>query len=224
MRSVIILAFVADPFNSPLLQTFATTSVQAGARLICADSGGDTALAWGLIPDLLVGDMDSISPNALQTLSANPAVTVKTSPVEKDETDLELAILEAIALGTDELTIVGGVGGRLDHTLGNLYLLAMPQLTQAGIQARILAESEEIFVLRPSDSPLLLNGVTGEVVSLFPFNGEAGQVYTKNLYYPLNRETLFFGPSRGISNQMTEPQAEIGLESGLLLVIHQFSK
>jgi thiamine pyrophosphokinase len=168
--------------------------------------------------------MDSISPTALQTLSASPAVTVKTSPIEKDETDLELAILQAIGLGAQELTIIGGVGGRLDHTLGNLYLLAMPQLAQAGIKARILAETEEIFVLRPADSPLVLNGAAGEIVSLFPLNGEAERVYTKNLYYPLNRETLYFGPSRGISNHLTGPQAEVGLESGLLLVIHQFSK
>ncbi|MEI7556090.1 thiamine diphosphokinase [Candidatus Chlorohelix sp.] len=223
MRKAIILAYVAQPLNSSRLKKFTQDAVAAGALLICADSAGEAALEWDLLPHWLVGDMDSIAPTVLRELKAQPSVKVDIHPAEKDETDLELAIERALSEGASAITIVGGVGGRLDHTLGNLYLLSMPSLARSKACARILSENEEIFLLRPDNSPLILEGKKGELVSLFPFNGAATGVYTENLYYPLRHETLYFGPSRGISNVMLFEKAEISLEEGCLLVIHTFA-
>jgi thiamine pyrophosphokinase len=190
--------------------------------VVCADSAGEAALTWGIEPDYLVGDMDSIKPAALAELQARPSVKILGFKAEKDETDLELAILTALEAGARRITIVGAIGGRLDHMLANIYLLAMPRLDELGAQTRILSEQEEIYLLRPHQSPLKLEGAPGEIVSIFPFNGDTTGVYTERLQYPLKRETLYFGPSRGISNVMLENTAEVGLESGLLLVIHLF--
>jgi thiamine pyrophosphokinase len=222
MPSAIILAFINHPDNSPRLKKYTTDAVKNGAILFCADSAGEAALVWGLIPDFLVGDMDSISPAALKTLSEMSGVQVKAFKPEKDETDLELAIYFALEAGATEITICGGIGGRLDHTLANLYLLAMPRLLMSEVHIRILSEQEEIILLRPEQSPLVLKGADGQLVSLFPFNGDTHGIYTENLYYPLHNETLYFGPSRGISNVMLDSEAKIGLTSGLLLVIHYF--
>ncbi|NWJ44731.1 MAG: thiamine diphosphokinase [Chloroflexi bacterium] len=224
MRKAIILAYIAQPLNNSRLKKFTQEAVAAGALLICADSAGEAALAWDLLPHWLVGDMDSIAPAVLRELTARPSVKVDSHPAEKDETDLELAIERALSEGATEITIVGGVGGRLDHTLGNLYLLAMPSLARSKARVRILSENEEVFLLSPDDSPLLLEGKKGELVSLFPFNGDATGVYTENLYYPLRHETLYFGPSRGISNVMLAESAEISLEEGRLLIIHTFAQ
>jgi thiamine pyrophosphokinase len=222
MPSAVILAFVNNPDDSPRLKKFTTEAVKDGALLICADSAGEAALAWELTPDFLVGDMDSITPAALKTLSEMPGVQVKAVKPEKDETDLELAIYFALDFGATEITICGGVGGRLDHTLANLYLLAMPRLMTPQVRSRILSEQEEIILLRPELSPLELKGTGGQLVSLFPFKGDVDGIYTQKLYYPLNNETLYFGPSRGISNVMLDIDAIIEIKSGLLLIIHYF--
>ena len=204
------------------LRAFVQASVVAGITLIAADSGGQIALAWDLTPLILVGDMDSIDPTSLVTLRANPAIEIHQSQVEKDETDLELALYAALDHGFRDLTIVGGLGGRLDHTLGNLYLLAAPRLLEAGAKVRLLSEHEEVYLLRGGES-LTLAGQPGELLSLVPLTLVASGIRTDGLYYPLRSEPLYLGPSRGISNQFVGEQATVSFEEGLLLVIHQFA-
>jgi thiamine pyrophosphokinase len=148
-------------------------------------------------------------------------VEVRVVPAEKDETDLELALFTALERGAKEITILGGLGGRLDHTLGNIYLLAAPQLAQAGAKVRLLAEQEEVFVLRGGHT-LELPGQPGDILSLIPLTPEARGILTENLYYPLRHEPLFIGPTRGISNVFTAGTASVTFEEGLLLVIHRF--
>jgi len=220
-EQAVIIGFIENREISSRLYAFAKGAVSDGALLICADGGGEVALAWDLTPDLLVGDMDSISPATLETLAARPGVEVRVVPAEKDETDLELALLTALERGAKEITILGGLGGRLDHTLGNIYLLAAPQLVQAGAKVRLLAEQEEVFVLRGGQT-LELPGQPGDILSLIPLTPEARGILTENLYYPLRREPLYIGPTRGISNVFTTGTASVTFEEGLLLVIHRF--
>ena len=214
----VIIAYVENYKNSPRLRQFAHAAVANGAVLICADSGGAVALEWGLKPALVIGDMDSLNAQVLAQLEAE-GVPVERYPAAKDETDLELAILAALARGCQQITLVGGLGGRLDQTLGNLFLLALPKLAAVGITIR--GEYEEVRLLRGPGS-LQLAGALGETVSLLAATANAEGLQTTNLLYPLRDETLFFGSTRGISNVMTGSPAKISIRQGLLWVIHSF--
>lgn len=222
-QKALIIGFIDNLDRMTKLYAYARSAVESGVLLICADGGGDVALAWDFLPGLLVGDMDSISPVSLEILSRSPGVEVRVAPVEKDETDLELALLTALEQGARDITILGGLGGRLDHTLGNIYLLAAEQLVQAGAKARLLDELEEVTVLRGGEE-LTLKGQPGELVSLIPLTPVARGVRTGGLYYPLRSEPLYIGPTRGISNQFTGTTATVSFEEGLLLVIHRFDR
>jgi thiamine pyrophosphokinase len=222
-RKAVIIGFIDNLDRQTRLYAYARQAVESGALLICADGGGDVALAWDFLPGFLVGDMDSISPDSLEILSRSPGVEVRAAPVEKDETDLELALLTALEQGACDITILGGLGGRLDHTLGNIYLLAAGQLVQAGAKARLLGELEEVLVLRGGEE-LELKGQPGELVSLIPLTPVALGVRTGGLYYPLRGEPLYIGPTRGISNEFTGTLATVSFEEGLLLVIHRFGQ
>jgi thiamine pyrophosphokinase len=218
----LVIAFVEDILKEGRLRRYAQEAELRGALVVCADSGGNAAHAWGLHPRLLIGDMDSIRPEILTELSTRPGLEVRRLQVEKDETDLEMALFAALDLGANKITVIGGLGGRLDHSLGNLYLLAAPRLHQPGVRAHLLGEQEEVFLLRGGQQ-MQVEGQPGEVLSLVPLGGDAQGVRTSNLYYPLKGETLSVGPSRGISNVFTSTQAEISLEAGMLLVIHNFA-
>ncbi len=165
-------------------------------------------------PGLVIGDFDSATAAEVAGAEAQ-GIEVRRYPSQKDETDLELALLAAVEKGFKEILLVGVLGGRLDHTLANLFLLTLPQLE--GLKVTIENGSEELFMIRDHAQ---ITGQVGEVVSLIPFNGPVSGVQTTHLQYPLNRETLFPHRSRGISNVMLNEEAEVSIESGLLLCIH----
>ena len=195
-----------------------------GADLVVAADGG---LRWaqklGVLVDTVVGDMDSVDGAALAEAEAGGAEIVRHDP-DKDATDLELALRLACDRGASIITLIGGHGGRLDHFLGNIALLAvLPE----GVQAQALMGETEIFVIRghgtreaeQQDGELVLNGKPGQLVSLIPWGGHAAGIKTEGLRWPLASETLPLGTSRGISNEMTGTKASVSLESGTLLVI-----
>lgn len=192
----------------------------AGDRVIAADLGALHALTWGWPIDLLVGDFDSLPP---ETEAATEGTPVLRAAVEKDETDLELALDRALAASPQEIVICGALGGRTDHLLANVLLLARSDLTTSPI---ILADgAETVRLLRGGSTDdagpegLTLWGVPGDLVSLLPLCGDAEGVSTRGLYYPLNDESLLAGSARGISNVLTTHHAEITLRRGTLLVI-----
>lgn len=165
-------------------------------------------------PGLLIGDLDSVTTAEVEAAIAQ-GIEVRRYPVDKDETDLELALLAAIEKGFHEILIIAALGGRLDQTLGNLNLLALPLL--AGIKVTLEDGTEEVFLIRDHAE---IYGSAGDVVSLIPLQGEVKGVVTRELKYPLNHETLFCEKSRGISNVMLGDKAAVSVESGLLLCIH----
>jgi thiamine pyrophosphokinase len=184
--------------------------------IVGADSGAAQALAWGLVPQVVIGDMDSLSAGAQAELEKHQARFVR-HPRAKDETDLELALTFAAEQGACEIVVLGASGGRLDHTLSNVLLLALPRL--AGIPVRLVRGAQEAILLRGGES-ISLPGQPGDLVSLLPWCGDAQGVTTEGLTWPLEDEVLHFGFSRGVSNEMTTRQARVALKEGYLLVVH----
>lgn len=195
----------------------------AADLVIAADGGLRWAQKLEVHVDVVVGDMDSVDAAALAEVEAGGAEIVRHDP-DKDATDLELALRLACERGASSITLIGGHGGRLDHFLGNIALLAsLPK----GVQAQALMGKTEIFVIHgygmrgteKQCGELSLSGQPGRLVSLIPWGGDAAGIKTEGLRWPLAAETLPLGTSRGISNEMTSTQAEVSLESGTLLVI-----
>ena len=130
--------------------------------------------------------------------------------IEKDESDLELAIQSVVNRGYSRILIVGALGNRLDHTLANIFLLALPVLQNCEVR---LDDGQVAVFLIQKETQII--GKKGDLVSLIPINGPVSGVATEGLYYPLNEETLHPFFTRGISNHLTRregnSQSEIGL-------------
>lgn len=191
-------------------------------RVFVADYGAHHALAWGWPIHLLIGDLDSLPEADLWAAQALGAAVV-TAPAAKDETDLELALAHALAAGAQELIICAALGGRADHALANVLLLARPELN--GIPALIAEAAQTVRLLRgaPAASDpagLTLCGAAGDLLTLLPLAGDAEGVRTAGLRYPLADEPLRFGRARGVSNVFEAATARIWLRQGMLLVIH----
>lgn len=182
--------------------------------IIAADGGMRHVLALGLTPNVVIGDLDSISKEERRKINTAGVEVIK-FPADKNETDLELAIDHAMSLHPDQILILAALGGRLDQTLANIALLSNPQL--AAINIRIIDGVEEIFFCRDQ---VQVEGRSGDIVSLLPWQGAVEGVFTENLKWHLHYETLNPEKTRGISNEMTADIASIQIKSGLLLIIH----
>ncbi len=187
----------------------------AGALVVAADGGARLALACGLTPHLVVGDMDSLDEGELADLRARGAA-IRRVAAEKDETDLELALLAAAEHGAAWVRVLGAAGGRLDQMLANVLLLTLDVL--AGRDVRLAAGPQTLWLIGPGDHAL--DGVPGDTISLIPLGGDARGVRTEGLRYPLRGETLRFGPARGISNVIAAAGARVALDEGTLVVVH----
>lgn len=190
--------------------------------VIAADGGLVRARGIGLEPRLLVGDLDSLDP-ALVAEAEAARIELHRALVAKDESDAELALLDAVARGATRVTVLGAFGGpRLDHALANLWLLAHPGL--ARIDVVLLDERTRASLVvapGPDGGPMTrrLPGRTGALVSLLPFAGDAEGITTGGLRYPLRDEPLRTGPARGLSNVREAPDAWVRLARGRLLVV-----
>ena len=183
--------------------------------IICADGGTRHALALGLEPDLVIGDLDSISPEELSTLK-QLGCQIERHPVDKDATDLELALLAAGRIGIDEVILVAALGGRLDQSLGNLMLMASPSF--AKLRLTLVDGRQTATIVRDQ---ITLTGDIGDTVSTLALSPVVeGLTYHTGLRWPLQDATLPFGSTRGISNELIEQKARISLKTGILLVIH----
>ena len=181
--------------------------------LICADGGSNHAFELGCRPKMIIGDLDSIRPEVLSHFQSE-GVTIKRYMTEKDDTDLMLALQEAIALGATEVILLGALGKRLDHTMGSLSILVF--LHTKGVAGTIMDEHNEI-VLREKEA--IIEGEVGSEVSLLPFTERVTGVCTENLQYSLQDATFEIGNPYGISNVLTGPSARVTMKDGLLLVI-----
>jgi thiamine pyrophosphokinase len=191
----------------------AALAVPLGARVVAADKGLEHALALGLEVNVAVGDFDSASPEAVDGAAA-AGVRIERHPHEKDATDLELALDVASAMAPRRILVLASGGGRLDHLLSAALLLASERYAHIEVDARI--DEARVHVVR---SERVLEGALGELVTLLAVNGRAEGVRTEGLAFPLRRETLEPGSSRGVSNVFADSAARIFLEHGVLLAI-----
>ena len=192
-----------------------TTAIASANLVIAADKGAATALHYNCTPSIIVGDLDSLPAPLLEQLRQQQIKIIQ-APIEKDETDTELALQVAIQQGATQITLLGALdGSRFDHTVANLLLLAGFEIAPI----RIIDGPTTCWLLRgPGHSTI--HGQVNDLLSLFPLTADARGITTSGLYYPLHAETLSFGKPRGVSNFLVQEQAEVSLEQGLLLLIH----
>ncbi len=181
--------------------------------VVAADSGIDRAAALGYGVDIGIGDLDSVTAVGLSAAERNGARLVR-HPTSKAETDLELAMLEAMAAGPERIVVVCIDGGRPDHFLANLALLA--DVRFAGVMVDGVLNGAEITVIHDKRA---VTGRVGELLSLVPMGGDAVGVRTGGLVYALEGECLRAGSPRGVSNVFAAPVAAVSLEAGVLLAI-----
>lgn len=184
--------------------------------LVCADGGADHAMDSGRIPDMLVGDMDSVSAETLKRCEEGGCL-IRTFPCEKDETDLELALHEAGKkagmVGERDIWLYGATGGRIDHLLGNTALLLA--FARKGYRVRMADARHEIWVAQNEEQ---VRGSAGQVLSLLALSEQA-TVTTKGLYYPLTEGILRHDSTMGLSNVFLGEEAGLQIHSGWVLAV-----
>lgn len=215
MRAVIFANGVFNP--SPL-----TSEWLGKATLrIAADGGLRHCRSLNLLPDILVGDFDSLTEEEIR-LMRQQGVQIERFPARKDETDLELALQLADKRGVEEIVILGGLGARWDQTFANL-LLPVSQRFRHISMVLVDGDHELHFLNAPPLKKLQIVGKVGETLSLIPLGGDVKGITTQGLEYALNGEDLIFGMTRGLSNVFVANLAQIEIQQGSLLVvvIHQ---
>lgn len=208
MRAVIV-ANAPELDIRPYIQLVQTADV-----VIAADGGALPLLRFGVLPTLVIGDLDSLDAESEAEL-VRRGVELRRFPREKDETDFELALVVAAEHGATEIDVLGALGGRWDHTLANVWLLAHPALV--GRSTRLLADKQTLFLVR---TVAAMSGHVGDTVSLLPLTPEVNGVTTTGLLYVLEGATMRADQARGVSNVLLAEQAEVRIDAGLLIVVH----
>ncbi|MEO6577704.1 MAG: thiamine diphosphokinase [Candidatus Limnocylindria bacterium] len=206
--TIVVAAGELDPTDLRLLDR---------ADLVIAADGGAALLDHhGRTPDLLVGDLDSVEPRLVERLVA-AGTRVERHPVDKDASDTELAVAAAMSSPIGPIRLLGAFGGgRLDHELANVFLLADPALAGRDIRAVRGASTVRAF---HSGGRLAIDAPRGSLVTLLPVRGDVTGVTTEGLRWSLQDAVLRFGRSRGLSNEVTGEPASIRIGEGTLLVI-----
>jgi len=179
-------------------------------HIVCADSGAQFCYENAIIPDIVIGDFDSLSEEAADFF-VGKGVSFSVHPSHKDHTDTDLALAWCFAKEPEQVFLTGALGKRIDHSLANIMLLVKyPALT-------IVNEESMLKLCR---GRLQLCGKKGDLMSLIPLSHIVKNVHLKGFLYPLQGQDLLMRNNIGISNEMTEEIAEIKAEYGELLVIY----
>jgi thiamine pyrophosphokinase len=193
--------------------------VEADALVIAADSGLDHAVAAGLAPSVLIGDLDSISAHGKMWAYAHH-VEIDEHPVDKDATDTELALRRAAALasttGRTELLVLGSHGERFDHSLGTLVALGNPELAAFG-SIRMLLDGVEVRVVHAGRA-ITVPLVVGTQFSLLALHGECRGIDVSGAQWPLVGATFAASTTRGLSNLALGP-LHVAVGDGVLTLV-----
>ncbi|MBU5482734.1 thiamine diphosphokinase [Clostridium sp. MSJ-11] len=181
--------------------------------IICADKGGEVLYKYGIEPDIILGDFDSIDKDTLNYYKEKHII-VDSFPSEKDFTDSYAALEKALAIGSDKIAFLGCTGNRLDHILGNLGLLYC--CLDNGVDSYIKDGNNLIRLINKS-CIIKPNGYN--YFSLISYGTSVTGITLIGAKYPLNNYTLKLGECLGISNEFNEPQVEVQFKEGLLLLI-----
>lgn len=183
------------------------------ALVVAADVGLAEANRLGVRVDLLVGDLDSVSAADFQAFEDSGG-EVHRHPEDKDATDLDLAIGEAIAAGVQRVVVVGGDGGRLDHLIGNALVLTADR--HAAVEIDAVFGAARVHVVRGRRE---IAGAPNELISLFAVGEPARGVRTEGLRWALDGAELKPGSSLGVSNRFLGERAVIEVADGVVLVV-----
>ncbi len=188
----------------------ATSSLPPFDLILAADSGLDAAVDAGVSVDVLVGDLDSVTNERMSSFAGE----VVRFPVDKDFTDLELALDTALERGATHVVVIGGGGGRLDHELASLLVLTLNKYATFVCEARL--GKALVRVVRDSADFV---GQAGEVLSLLPLTDQVDGVTTQGLRWPLQAATLERGATWSVSNEFVGSAASVSVTSGVLLAV-----
>jgi len=183
------------------------------AYIMAVNGGVENALKLGITPSLLLGDLDSADPDNLEW-AKEKGIKIKRFPQDKDYSDLELALDEAVEMNPREIFILGATGGRTDHLLFNIFILL--KYSETNIRIVMLNIEEKIFLAKSGGK---IFEPVNATVSLIPLTSEVNGITTSGLKYSLEEETLYMGSSRGLSNVIIESPFTIYFTAGKLLVI-----
>jgi thiamine pyrophosphokinase len=195
-----------------------TIALFEGSVIICADGGLRHLTGTSIVPDLIIGDMDSADETALDDFMQRGS-RIERHPAHKDETDTELALARALEMKPDHVFIFGALGGRIDHTMANISLLV--RAAECGVDAVIRDEACELFIVKDRRE---IRGAPGDTVSLLPLAGEVSGVTLKGFEYPLADAVMRIGVPCGISNRLSGATGTITVKSGHLLVVRFFGE
>lgn len=212
-KQVIIIGNGVVPRYPPL-----NLQIGIGAYLIAADGGIKHLIREHILPNLIIGDLDSLS-NAMRKFIINNNIPLISFPKDKDKTDLELALQKAISFNPKEIVFIGVLGGRWDQTLVNLCILE--QCLEKGIKCRIVHGPTTIWLI---NNTITINTFPDDTISLHPLSQEVKDITTYGLKYPLEKENLKRIHSRGISNVAAKTKVKIEIKDGLLWVFHARGK
>lgn len=184
--------------------------------ILCADSGLLQAFHAGLVPHAVIGDMDSLEEAGFDRNQLPKNILWIKAPKEKDQTDTALCMDYALKQGCDEIIVVGGLGGRIDHTLANLQNLV--GFSHQGVKVSLLDETNRIHIL--TDQTLTIDALPGYAVSVLSWTPISSGVTLTGFAYPLTNAILTQNFPLGVSNEITGTSATIQVEHGTLLVIY----
>ena len=176
--------------------------------IVCADSGYDNAVRLGIVPDVIIGDMDSVKLDLPQTVNR-----IKLN-CEKDDTDTQVCIDYLIEQGCDEIILLCALGGRQDHLLANIMLTVYT--AKRGVKLIIKSSVADIFAIT---GRVEISGEKGDWLSLIPVLSDAEGVTLSGLKYPLKDAILEAGKTMGISNEFVSEKATVTVKKGLIIAV-----
>lgn len=186
--------------------------------VVAVDGGLEALKPLGLIPDAVVGDFDTVDQTVFSDYHKFKSVTWEIHKPEKDETDTELAIDTALGMGAENITIVGGTGGRIDHMLGNIHLLVT--CLDRGIPASMADRQNRLYLLKDGKT-FHRQETWGKYISFIPLTEEVRGITLEGFRYPLYKKNIAIGRETGlcISNELNGESGTITLDSGTLICV-----
>lgn len=182
--------------------------------IICADGGANFLYKIKVVPDYILGDLDSLELKA-KNYFKEKGVSFKKFPERKNETDAQLCIHLAKGLGVVDIDLLGALGGRIDHTVANINL--MYYIKKLGLNPVIKNNKEDLHMIESEYIDIF--GKKGDTISVLPVNGDSTGITLEGLEYPLKDATIEYGDPIGISNVMESDKCRITVEKGTLLIV-----
>ena len=181
-------------------------------NIIAVDKGLEILDECKIKPNYIIGDFDSVNPELINKYSNSKII--KLNP-EKDLTDTHSAIDLALEIKSTEITILGAIGTRLDHTMANIHILK--QALDKNIKAKIVNEKNEIELI--NKEIIIKKDDNYKYVSIIPLTTNVTGITIEGMKYIINDYTLSIGDSLGVSNEQIDKEAKISIKTGILVVI-----